>query len=193
MAFRIAAGLCVALALAGCEQVDFIELAPSTIDFKQLNNEKYVEAKCMARTGVRAVKAQVTWSSKDPAIATVTPKGLVKPVKSGTTEVIAKYGDVEARTTVNVILVERIEVEPKQVTLKEGESAFHPTVKAYAADGRLLTDRQVTLSTKDKTVAQIVGGGDILPLDPGSTTIDVQVDAVKSSLQVTVEADKAKK
>ncbi len=193
MALRIAAGLWLVLALTGCEQVDFIELSPSTIDFKQLNNEKFVEAKCMARTGVRAVKAQVTWSSKDPSIATVTPKGLVKPMKSGTTEIIAKYGDVEARSTVNVILVERIEVEPKVVTLKEGDSAYHPTVKAYAADGRLLTDRQVTLSTKDKAVAQIVGGGDILPLDPGSTQIDVQVDAVKSSLQVTVEADKAKK
>lgn len=193
MGLRIWAALLLGLVAVGCEQVDFIELAPSTIDFKQLNNEKFVEAKCMARTGVRAVKAQVAWSVKDPSIATVTAKGLVKPVKSGTTEVIAKYGDVEARATVNVILVEKIDVEPKQLTLKEGESAYHPTVKAYAADGRLLTDRQVTLSSKDKAIAQIVGGGDILPLDPGTTTIDVQVDAVKSSLQLTVEADKAKK
>jgi hypothetical protein len=49
------------------------------------------------------------------------------------------------------------------------------------------------LTAADKKIVQIVGGGAILPLDPGTTTVDVQVDGAHASVQVTVEADKSKK
>lgn len=181
------------LALVACEKVDYIELNPSEVQFKQPNNQVWMEAKCMARNGVRAVKARVGWSVKDPAIATVSEKGLLKPLASGETEVIAKFGDVEARAPVRVIFVDRIEVEPKELKLKEGQEAFTPTVRAFGKDGRKIDDRTVTMTTKDKTIAQIVGSGAILPLDPGTTTIDVQVDGAKSSIALTVEADTTKK
>ena len=50
------------LLLSACEKIDYIELVPSEVVFKQPNNEKWMEAKCMARNGVRAVKARVGWS-----------------------------------------------------------------------------------------------------------------------------------
>lgn len=179
----------VLLAFSGCEKVDYIELTPSDVVFKQPNNQVWMEAACMARNGVRAVKARVSWSVADPEIAEVNEKGLLKPKASGDTEVIAKYGDVEARVPVHVIFVHKIEVEPMEVVTREGADAVALKVRAFGKDGREITDRSPALSSQDKAVAQIVGKGGILPLDPGTTTIDVQVDGVKASVKFTVEAD----
>jgi hypothetical protein len=186
------AGIVLAAALlSACEIVDYIELKPSDVVFKQPNNQQWMEAACMARNGVRAVKARVEWSVADPAIASVNQKGLLTPKASGDTEVIAKFGDIEARAPVHVIFVERITVEPKELVTKEGADAATLQIKAFGKDGREITDRTPTLSSQDKKIAQIVGKGGILPLDVGSTTIDVQVDGAKASVKFTVEADPA--
>jgi hypothetical protein len=188
-----------ALALASfalfgaCERIDYIELVPSEVIFKQPNNSAWMEAKCMARNGVRAVKARVEWSVGDPAVAKVDNKGLLTPVADGDTEVIARVGDVEARVPVRVIYVERIEVEPKSLTLTEGDDAATPTVRAFRKDGKPITDRTTTLKSNDQKVVQVVGGGSLLPLDPGTTTVDVQVDGAKASISVTVQPEKTPK
>jgi Bacterial Ig-like domain (group 2) len=181
------------LALSACEKVDYIEIAPAEVELKQPNNSQWLQAKCMARNGARAVQAIVKWSVKDPSVAAVTERGLVTPVGSGETEVIATYRDLEARVPVRVIFVERIEVEPKALTLKEGQEAATVTVKAFGKSGKPITDRSVTLVSKNKSVAQIVGGGAILPLDPGEGIIEVQVDGAKASIVVVVEKDATKK
>lgn len=181
------------LLLSACERIDYIELAPSEVVFKQPNNQMWMEAKCMARNGVRAVKARVSWSVKDPSVASVDGKGLLTPKADGETEVIARVGEVEARAPVQVIYVDRVEVEPRVLTVTEGAEAVKLTIKAFRKDGKPITDRSSTLTAADKAIAQIVGDGAILPLDPGTTTVDVQVDGARASVQVIVEADKQKK
>jgi len=184
-------GLVLAAALvSACERVDYIELKPTDVVFKQPNNQVWMEAACMARNGVRAVKARVGWSVADPAIAEVNEKGLLKPKASGDTEVIAKYGDVEARAAVHVIFVERIEVEPKALSVKEGGDAVNFKVRAFGKDGREITDRSPSFEVKEKNIARAVSGG-ILPLDVGTTAVDVQVDGVHASVTLTVEKDPA--
>jgi hypothetical protein len=173
--------------LTSCERVDFIELSPSAIELKQANSQVWVEAKCAARSGVRATKAHVEWSVRDPTIATVSSKGLVKPVASGETEIVARHGEIEARAQVRVAFVERIEVEPKKITLAEGQEAAQVVVRAFGKDGRQLDGRTVNLSSRNKSVAAIVAGSSILPLDPGATEVDVLVDGVGKAIEVVVE------
>jgi len=180
--------------LSGCEVVDYIELVPASVTFKQPNNATFVEAKCMARTGVRALKAKVAWSVKDPEIATVDDKGKITPVKSGHTEVVAKYGDIVAAVPVEVLFVEKMTVEPLKLTMTEGDAAVPLNVKAFDYMGRELRDRKPTMSSKDKKVVAIVAAGTaIMPLDPGETTVDVQVEGKSASVTVVVEADKKTK
>ncbi|MDP1828693.1 MAG: Ig-like domain-containing protein [Archangium sp.] len=181
------------LLLSACERIDYIELEPAEIVFKQAKAEKWLEAKCMARNGARAVRTPVSWSVKDPTIATVSAKGLVQPVGDGETEVIARAGDVEARATVQVIYVDRIEVEPKELTIKEGAESVHVKVRAFRKSGKELSDRKALYSSADRKIVQIVGDNAILPLDPGTTTVKIQVEGATASVQVTVEKDKTKK
>lgn len=187
------AAIAVIGVLSGCEKIDYIDLVPNEVVFKQANNETWMEAKCMARNGVRAVKARVEWSTGDGDVAKVDNKGRLTPVGDGNTEVIARVGSVEARVPVQVIYVDKIEVEPKELTLLDTAPAVKPTVKAWRKNGKAITDRSVTLTAADKKIVMITGSGEISPLDPGTTTVEVQVDGAKSSIKVTVEADKSKK
>ncbi len=182
----------LALAMA-CEKIDYIELVPSDVEFKNRGDQKALVAKCMSRAGKRAEKAQVGWSVKDPSIAEVSPKGVLKPLKSGSTEVIAKYGDIEAAATVRVALVEKIEVVTPPLVVKEGAESVTIVLKYLGLGNKDLGTRSPAFSVRDKKVATIVGGNAVLPLDPGQTVIDIQVDGVKASLDVTVEADKTQK
>lgn len=179
--------------LSGCEKIDYIELIPTEVVFKQPNNQTWMEARCMARNGVRAVKARVEWSTGDGKVAVVNNKGLLTPVGDGDTEVIARVGDVEARVPVQVIYVDKIVVEPTEIKLLDTASAVKPAIKAFRKNGKEITDRSATLTAADKKIVLITGSGEISPLDPGETTVSVQVDGASASIKVVVEADKSKK
>lgn len=197
MRSALASVLCLAL-LGACERVDYIEILPSTLEFKQRGQQQYLETRCMARNGVRAVKARVTWTVADPAIASIDARALVKPLASGATELIATYDDVEARVPVQVLFAERIEVEPKLLVLKEGQESVPLTVRVFGLGDRPLLDRVAVLNSGDRAIVQTVTnprgpGSALLPLDPGETTVDVQVDGLKASVQVKVEKDVTRK
>ncbi len=188
----------VLASLCACERVDYIEIVPSELEFKVRGQQQYLETRCMARNGVRAVKARVTWTVKDPAIVSIDAKALVKPLASGDTELIARFDDIEARVPVRVRFVERLEVEPKVLVMKEGDAAASLKVKTFGKDDRVLTDRVATLTSRDQAIARSVTnptgpGSAILPLDPGETTVEVQVDGIKASVQVRVEKDEKRK
>lgn len=191
---RSLAFLCVALMLSACEKIDYIELAPTDVVFKQPNNTQQMEAKAMARNGVRAQRPALVWSVGDEKVAKVNAKGVVSPVADGDTEVIVKVGDVEARVPVHVIYVDRIEVEPKELTIIQGSPSQKVTIKAFRKDGKIIEGRSAIMTTVDKNVARVAGGeGEILGLDPGTTDVTVQVDNAKTTFKVTVVEEKAKK
>jgi len=174
--------------------VVMLELAPTDVVFKQPNNTQQMEAKAMARNGVRAQRPNLVWSVGDESVAKVTPKGVVSPVADGDTEVIVRVGDVEARVPVHVIYVDRIEVEPKELTIIQGSPSQKVSIKAFRKNGKLIEGRSAIMSTVDKNVARVAGGeGEILGLDPGTTDVTVQVDNAKTTFKVTVVEEKAKK
>lgn len=175
---------------SACEKIDYIELAPAEIVLKQPNNQVWVEARPFSRAGNRAKHARINWSTGDTAIATVSEKGQVTPVADGDTEVIARIGDVEARVPVRVIYVDRVVIEPAELVMTEGSESATIKVSAFRKNGKPITDRSVVLKVADKNIVQAVGTGQLLPLDPGTTTVDVQVDDAHTSLKVTVEAEK---
>lgn len=189
---RIALAVLATVAIA-CDKVDYIEIAPADVEFQSRGESKNLSARCMSRAGKRAERAMVSWSVKDPEIAEVSGKGVLKPKKSGNTEVVAHYEDVEAAIPVKVSFVEKLEVVTPVVTIKEGAESVPIQLKFLGLNNRDLGKRGATYTPKDKKVAAIVGGNAILPLDPGKTTIDIQVDGIAASLEVTVEEDKALK
>jgi hypothetical protein len=183
----------LAVVACACDKVDYIEIVPADVEFLSRGESKNLSAKCMSRAGNRAERAVPTWRVKDPEIAEINAKAQLKPKKSGVTEVIAKYDDVEAAIPVRVKFVEKIEVQSPTITLVEGGDAQPIRLKFLGLDGKDLGKRGATYAVKDKAIATIVGGDSVLPLDPGTTTVDIQVDGITASVGVTVEADKTAK
>ena len=188
---RLVAILVCTLTLLGCEKIDYLEIKPEQVILKQANNEVWMQAKAMSRTGAQAARASIGWSIKDPSIAAIDATGKVKPLKSGHTEVVATHGSITATVPLDVLYVEKVEVVPTEATLKEGGESVEFKVKAFDYQGRELKDRTPTYRSADSKVVSM-GQNAAFGLAPGSSIVEVQVDGVKASVKVVVEADKAK-
>ena len=180
-----------AVALLGCDKVDYLELSPEAVVLKQPGTEVWVQAKAMSQTGVQAPRAMIGWSIKDSSIATVDAKGKVHPVKSGHTEVVATHKSITASVPVDVLYTEKVEVEPKEVTVTEGGDPVELKAKGLDYLGRHLKDRSATYKSSDPKVVSM-GQNAVFGLAPGTATVEVQVDGATASVKVVVEADKAK-
>ena len=177
------------LLLVGCEKIDYIDLEPKEVILRQANNEAWLVAHAMSRQGRPGLRVLVAWSSADPSIATVDNTGKVKPVKSGHTEVIARYRDVEARVPVDVLYVEKITVDPQILNLVQDGPSYELRVKAFDYRGMELRDRTPRLSSSDPKIISVAQNA-VFGMGAGTATVEVQVDAVKATVPVTVEKAK---
>ena len=180
--------LTASLGLLACDKVDFIKIEPETVVFKQANNEVWLSGKAMNHQGRRSERANIKWSVADPEIAAVDEKGRLTPKKSGHTAVIAKYQDIEARAGVDVLLVEKVTAEPTEVTVVEGGESVELKAHAFDYMKRELKDRTPTFKSMDPRVVSM-GQNAVFGLAPGESTVEVQVDGVKTSVKVTVTKD----
>lgn len=132
-----------------------------------------------------ATDKTVTWTSSDPAVATV-EGGKITAVKEGEATITAKAGDKTATCKVTVekkiIAVESVELDKSELELTEGDSAtLVATVKPDDA-----TDKTVTWSSSDPAVAT-VEGGKITAVKEGTATITVKAGEKSATCVVTVK------
>ena len=134
-----------------------------------------------------ATDKTVTWSTSDASIATVDANGKVTAVKEGTATITAKAGDKSATCKVtvskNVIAVTEVTLNKTELTLKEGESeTLTATVKPDNA-----TDKTVTWSTSDASIATVDANGKVTAIKEGTATITAKVGDKSATCKVTVE------
>ncbi len=121
-----------------------------------------------------ATDKSLTWSSSDPAVATVNAVGLVTAVKAGTVAVRAtakdgsgQYGECVVTVNKKVIPVTSVKLDKTTLTLVEGEtSSLNATVAPNNA-----TDKSLTWSSSDPAVASVDDEGVVTALSAGTTTI----------------------
>ena len=136
---------------------------------------------------------EVTWSSSDNGIATVTDAGLVTGVAIGNVQIVAKSKEDESITQSFALIVEvGKEAEAESVVIDE------PTTKTLKA-GETLTlvasvlpndaSQQLTWTSSDESVAT-VNRGVVTGLKEGIVTIYASAknnDNVKASIELTIE------
>ena len=136
-----------------------------------------------------ATDKTVTWSTSDESIATVDQNGRVTAVKEGTATITAKSGEKSAtcRVTVskNVVAVTSVTLNKTELTLKEGESeTLTATVKPDDA-----TDKTVTWSTSDASIATVDQNGKVTAVKEGTATITAKAGDKSATCTVTVSSD----
>lgn len=99
---------------------------------------------------------EISWVSSDENVATVSPDGMVKAVKTGTCTVSATNGSNKAvcKVTVNPVEAESIAFNQSQATLKIGEKTMLETT--FTPEHT--TDKSLTWESSDTSIASISNG-----------------------------------
>ena len=133
-----------------------------------------------------ATDKTVTWSSSNPTKAAVDQNGIVTALAEGTVDIIAKAGDKTALCQVAVrsssVPVESVTLDKYSLDLSVGETTtLTATVKPDNA-----TDKTVTWSSSNPSIATVDQAGMVSALAPGSATITVMAGDRWATCAVTV-------
>lgn len=132
-----------------------------------------------------ATDKTVTWTSSDAAVATVS-NGVVTAVGAGEATITAKAGECTATCVVNVGVVSVTSITLNQSALDLFINEKDTLTATVTPDNA--TDKTVTWTSSDDTVAT-VSGGVVTAVGAGEATITAQAGEFSATCTVSVEAD----
>ena len=179
-----------AMALLGCRgttapsiAVEGIRVTPSTLTL-HLDETARLSA---AVTPENATDYTLGWRSDNPIVAAVSDDGTVTAVSLGETVVHAVAGPVQGDCRVNVVPTEvsSVTVTPATLTLTVGQEGTL-AVSVLPEDA---TDRSISWSSSDETLAMVSQEGVVTALAPGKVTIAATANnGVKGQCEVLCKA-----
>ena len=123
----------------------------------------------------------VTWTSSNTAIATVSSKGKVKGVKTGTATITCTSVATGLSTTCEVT-VGSVKLDRTEVTVNKGKTV---TLKATVYPSTL-ADKSVTWKSSNKSIATVTTEGKVKGIKAGTATITCTSVATSLSTTCTV-------
>ena len=129
----------------------------------------------------------VTWGSSNPAVATVSPAGLVTAVAPGTATITATSETKSGTSTITVSLVPVASVAVSPLSAGIRVSATRQlTAATLDSIGGVLTGRVVTWASSDPTVATVNSTGLVTGVAPGTATITATSEGKSGTSAITV-------
>ncbi len=134
---------------------------------------------------------KIKYQSSDTNIFTVDENGVITGKVHGQAEVIVTYENMEKRipVTVNEVVATKLQVSPKTVHLKEGETQKIEVI----VEPENALDKNVNYSSSNSSVAE-VQNDTIVAKQAGTATIRVRTNnGLEDTIEVQVEAKEAPK
>ncbi|MXW68006.1 MAG: hypothetical protein F4Z72_13530 [Gemmatimonadales bacterium] len=133
-------------------------------------------------------KPQLSWSSSDPAVATVDTLGLVKAVSPGEADILATSGSATGRMTILVVIPAATVINLTPDTVEFGALGDTVRLATEVLDqfGRVVEDAAVSWSSSDETVATVDRDGLVISADEGTTNITASSGAASGAAVVLV-------
>lgn len=135
-----------------------------------------------------ADKMGLSYSSSDPGVVMVDADGNLVAVSAGTAEVAlaSEDGALSASGVITVVVSPTGLTMPETLTLTEGGEAQSAAATVEPEDA---TDKAVTYTSSDESIATVDAAGKVTPVAPGEATITAKVGGLEASCTVTVEAE----
>ena len=132
--------------------------------------------------------APVAWTSRSPAVATISATGLATGVSTGVTTIVATSGVLGDSTflTVRPVPVSRIVVYPSGIIPLNLGQSFTFSDTTFDASGHILPGRAVTWSTNNPSVVTIGSDGRATATGPGLSFVVATSEGKRDSAFVDV-------
>ena len=177
-----------------CEQFWVVVVTPvKKIEIEGSTNTLYQGGDSLELTAYYypedATVQDVTWTSSNTRVAEVSEDGVVTPLAKGTVNITAKATD---GSNVSAAYKVTVDVRPTSVSLNQDDFTLSVKNSKYVRATVLpnnVTNKNVTWSTSDASVATVSKNGTVAAVAPGVATITAASNAdpsVYASLTVTV-------
>ena len=160
------------------ENVNEEEVVPTELniqqDYEKIEIGGYVQLSTEITPSYANTQREISWTSSDEKIATVSDNGLVKGIAVGTVTITAKTENDKSDTC--TITVVEPDIEVTKVTLNESileltQEETYNLIAVISPDNA--TDKTVTWETSDSNVATVSDIGLVTAVAPGTATITV--------------------
>lgn len=139
---------------------------------------------------VSGTSQKITWKSSNKKIATVTSKGVVKGIKTGSCKITASIGKkiysckVTVKENKKAVAITGIKLSESSLIMKENESKkIVATVQPSNA-----TNKTVTWSSSNSAIATVDNAGNVQAKSTGVATITAVCGGKKATCSVTVKS-----
>ena len=131
---------------------------------------------------------QLSWSSSNPAVATVDTLGLVRAVSPGEADILATSGSATGRMAILVVMPTPTVIGLTPDTLEFGAVGDTVRLVAEVLDqlGRVVEDAAVSWSSNDETVATVDKSGLVTAVGEGTTDATAASGAASGAAVVSV-------
>lgn len=132
----------------------------------------------------------VTWTARNPSIATISATGIATSVGIGATYIVGTAG--VAKDSALLIVSNRastVTISPATVALHSVGDTTRLTAVARNELGNVIAGATIAWTTVDSTVATVSSGGLVRAVATGATNVRATADGVTASVTVTVAND----
>ena len=169
-----------------------LSVDPGTTQLSSVGETVQLTATVWDQNEVLMGNAPVSWTSGNPAVATVDAAGLVTAVGNGAATITATSG--QATGTASVIVAQEpaaVVVAPESVTLTAIEDTAMFTAEVQDANGNAIADAIMDWASDDEAVATVDLDGLVTAAGNGTATITATSAGLSGSATVTVQQEAA--
>ena len=151
-----------------------------------------LSARAVDRRGA-TIQAPITWSSRNPGVATVTDQGSLTPVRRGTAVVVAEAGGVARAVTISITAPPVVDVVvdgmPPALTV-----GGHARLRGVVRTARAVDDdqeRSVEWRSTDPGIVTVSSDGTITARAPGQAVISATCEGIRGTATATIVSVRA--
>jgi len=134
------------------------------------------------------ISSQVTWSSSDSTLATLSNSGLLTSYKSGSVIATASQGSVAGTLVVTVAGLKSITVAAPVPSLASGSTEQLTATAVYSDSSTQSITSQAAWQSSDPTIAVVSASGNLTALKTGSVTVTATWNSISGTAGVSVPA-----
>ena len=165
-----------------------ITISPGTATFASIGETVQLAATVHDQHGDSMTDVSVTWTSRDPAVVTVTSGGLVTAAGNGTTMVEAAAGEAAATATMTTAQQPAdVRVSSALDTLVAIDDTVRLSAEAFDANGHPVEAAVFTWASDDEAVLTVDAAGLVTATGSGSARVTAATDTVSGGIEVVVD------